>query len=83
MGPLANRGQRMRFEASVAITNARSESRLYHCDCAVWPDFANLLNQIDGAEVWATDAGYARLETAVDVGPKCLSRTAEVTPACN
>ena len=24
----------------------------------------------------------ARLETAVDVGPKCPSRTAEVTPAC-
>ena len=24
----------------------------------------------------------ARYETAVDVGPKCPSRTAEVTPAC-
>ena len=61
---------------------ARSESRLYHFDGAVLPDFANLLNQIDGAQVWATDAGYALYEIAVDVGPKCLSRTAEVTPAC-
>lgn len=34
------------------------------------------------ASVWATDAGYARYEAAVDVGPKCPSRTAEVTPAC-
>ena len=32
--------------------------------------------------VWATDAGCARYETAVDVGPKCPSRTAGVTPAC-
>ena len=37
--------------------HARSTSRLYHFDGAVLPDFANLVNQIDGAEVWATDAG--------------------------
>jgi hypothetical protein len=31
---------------------------LYHFDGAVLPDFANLLNQIDGAYLWATDAGF-------------------------
>ena len=54
VGPLADRGQQLRFEAWV--DQVRSESRLYHCDCAVRTNFPDPLNQIDGAEVWATDA---------------------------
>ena len=33
-------------------------------------------------KTWATETGYARYTIAVDVGPKCPSRTVEVTPAC-
>ena len=73
----------MSFPARSRSPHARSESRLHHFDGAVLPDFANLLNQIDGAEVWATWCSCARYETAVDVGPKCPSRTAEVTPVCH
>ena len=46
--------------------------------CQMSPD---LVEQIDGTEVTA-DAGCAMYEIAVDVGPKCPSRTAEVAPAC-
>jgi hypothetical protein len=35
--------------------------------CQIFQISPNLLNQIDGAEVWATDAGCARYEIAVDV----------------
>ena len=51
---------------------------MYHFDGAVLPDLPDLVNQIDGAEVWATSAGYALHEIAVDVSDRGSFEASEI-----